>query len=72
MFTKNWWSLKCEEWAKTLTQPAVVFMAPDDQVEEVRDEGLGNVVGGTPLGTVLYTDQPLLIMTSRVKKTILL
>jgi hypothetical protein len=28
-------------------------MAPDDQVEEVRDEGLGNVVGGTPLGTIL-------------------
>ena len=54
---------------KTLTQPAVVFMAPDDQVEEVRDEGLGNVVGGTTLGTILYTDQPLLIMTSEVKKT---
>ncbi len=28
-------------------------MAPDDQVEEVRDERLGNVVGGTPLGTIL-------------------
>jgi hypothetical protein len=41
-------------------------MAPDDQVEEVRDEGLGDVVGGTPLGTILYTDQPLLIMTSEV------
>ncbi len=51
-----------------MTQPAVVFMAPDDQVEEVRDEGLGNVVGGTPLGTILHTDQPLLIMTSEVKK----
>ncbi len=38
---------------KTLTLPAVVLMAPDDQVEEVRDEGLGNVVGGTPLGTIL-------------------
>jgi hypothetical protein len=38
-------------------------------VEEVRDEGLGNVVGGTPLGTILHTDQPLLIMTGGVKKT---
>ncbi len=64
-----------------LTQPAVVLMAPDDKVEEVRNEGLGNVVGGTPLGTILQTkndqplstrrskkDQPLLSMTGGVKK----
>jgi hypothetical protein len=53
LFTKHWWSLKCGNLVKTLTLPAVVLMAPDDQVEEVRDEGLGNVVGGTPLGTIL-------------------
>ena len=37
--------------------PAVVLVAPDDQVKEGGKEALRDVAGGTALGTILVKDQ---------------
>ena len=37
--------------------PAVVLVAPDDQVEEGGKEALRDVAGGTALGAILVKDQ---------------
>ena len=37
--------------------PAVVLVAPDDEVEEWRNEAVRDVVGGASLGSVLVKDQ---------------
>ena len=38
-------------------RPAVMLMAPDDQVEEIRDERLWDETGGTALGSILMKHQ---------------
>ena len=38
-------------------KPAVMLMAPDDQVEEIWDERLWNETCWTPLGSILVKHQ---------------
>jgi hypothetical protein len=38
-----------------------MFMAPNDKVKKVRDEGLRDVVGGTSLGSILNRTAKLIL-----------